>query len=98
MKKALALTFVTFAITALVTSMISIGTLQTAAASNGKSDDAYGNKIIKPNAQCGKSDSCTGDDENWGDSVSEAARDDSGRGIGDWRSDGCKITQDRSDC
>jgi hypothetical protein len=92
MKKALALTFVTFAITALVTSVVSIGTTQTAVASS------YGKDIIKPNAQCGKTDSCTGDDENWGDSVSEAARDDSGRGIGDWRSDGCKITQDRSDC
>jgi len=83
MKKALALTFVTFAIAALVASTLAIGTAQTANA-QGKSDDSYGKKTIRGNAQ-------TGD---WGDAVSDAARDGSGHGIGDFRADGCKQGQD----
>jgi hypothetical protein len=59
---------------------------------------AYGNDIIKPNAQCGKSDNCDGGNKNWGGAVSDAARDDSGHGISDWRKNGCKLPDRGSDC
>ncbi len=104
MQKALALTFVIFAIAALVTSVVSIGTTQTVTASS------YGKEIIKPNAQCGKTNSCgdsdgDGQDKNWGESVSEAADDDNDgsgdrsgdHGIGDFRADGCKINDRTGD-
>lgn len=92
MKKILALTFVTFAIAALVTSVVSMGTAQTATASS------YGKNIIKPNAQCGKTDSCDGGNKNWGGAVSEAADDDNDgsgdrsgdHGIADFRANGEK--------
>jgi hypothetical protein len=99
MKKALTLTFVAFAIAALVAATVTMGsTAQPATASKGKSDSAYGNDIIKDNAQCGKSDSCDGGNKNWGGAVSDAARDDSGKGISDWRKNGCKLPDRGSDC
>ena len=90
MKKVLALTFVTFAIGALVTSVVSIGTTQTVNA-QGKSDSAYGKNVIRPEARAG----------DWGDEVSDAADDDNDgsgdrsgdHGIGDFRADGCKRGQ-----
>jgi hypothetical protein len=42
---------------------------------------AYGNDVIKPNAQTGT----------WGSQVSSAAQDGTGHGIADWRANGNKI-------
>jgi hypothetical protein len=49
--------------------------------SPGNSGSAYGNQVIKPNAQTGT----------WGSQVSSAAQDGSGHGIGDFRANGCKL-------
>jgi hypothetical protein len=62
-------------------STVAINNLQIANA-QGKSNDAYGKEIIRPNAQTGE----------WGSAVSSAAQDDSGQGIGDFRANGCKQT------
>jgi hypothetical protein len=78
MKNTIVLTIVTLAIAALVTGMTTM-TTQVANA-QGNSDEAYGKEIIKPNAQTGT----------WGSSVSSAAKDGSGQGIGDFRANGCK--------
>ena len=79
MRNTIALTTVTLAITAMVIGMTTIGTAQIANA-QGRSDEAYGKEIIAPNARAG----------GWGGAVSDAARDDSGQGIGDFRANGCK--------
>jgi hypothetical protein len=92
MKKVLALAFVTFAIAALVTSVVMMGTTQTANA-QGKSGSAYGKNVIRPEA--------TNGGPPWGDDVSDAADDDNDgsgdrsgdHGIGDFRADGCKRGQ-----
>jgi hypothetical protein len=56
---------------------------------------AYGNEVIKPNAQCAKPGglSCDGGHRNWGGAVSDAADNLDGQGIGDFRANGCKSTQ-----
>lgn len=89
MKKVLALTFVTFAIAALVTSVVMMGTAQTANA-QGKSGSAYGKNVIRPEA--------TNGGPPWGDDVSDAAHESNGdngqgHGLGDVRADGCKRGQ-----
>ena len=54
---------------------------------------AYGNEVIKPNAQCGKTGSCDGGAANWGGAVSSAAQDGSGHGIADFRANGNKLVE-----
>jgi len=69
----------------------------------GKSDSAYGQSVIKPNAHCQTSDPCqtagNSGQATWGGSVSSAAQDDSSfsthQGLGDWRANGCKTNEPR---
>ena len=87
MKKVLALTFITFAIAALVTSVVSMGTAQTANA-QGKSDSAFGKNVIRPEGGGGPP---------WGDDADlphESNGDNGqGHGLGDVRANGCKQGQ-----
>ena len=83
MKKVLALTFVTFAIAALVTSVVMMGTAQTANA-QGKSGSAFGNNIIRPEG--GGGPPC-------GDDADLPHENDGHHGLGDERANGCKQGQ-----
>lgn len=87
MKKVLALTFVTFPIAALVTSVVMMGTPQTANA-QGKSGSAFGKNVIRPEGGGGPP---------WGDDADLPHENDGfngqGHGLGDERANGCKQGQ-----
>ncbi len=91
----------------LATATIAAGyNVQTVKAQGGNSGSAYGNAVIKGDAQCAKTNTCgslgSGPQTTWGGVVSTATQNPvggtGGNGLGDFRANGCKSTQVSGGC